>query len=53
MMSDGIELYFDKEEGVWKEKPEPYCVVEFPTKEDYERFQEMVDFWNKHHNQEE
>lgn len=36
---------------MWKEKKEPYAVVEFETKEDYDRFCEIIEFWNKYHKQ--
>lgn len=49
MDGNEIELYYDEQEKCWKKKPEPYCVVELLTEEDYNRFQEMVDFWNEHH----
>lgn len=48
-MDEELALYYDEEEGVWKRKPEPYCVIEIPTEEDYKKFQEMVEFWNEHH----
>lgn len=44
-----MDIYYDKEKGAWDVLEPPYCTVEFPTKEDYDRFLEMVDFWNAHH----
>lgn len=48
-----IELVFDEADGVWKEKEEPYAVVEFQTKEDFDLFNEMVRFYQEKHKQEE
>lgn len=47
-MSD-LQLVFNEETGEFEPYKEPYAVMEFPTKEDYDRFKEMVDFWNEHH----
>lgn len=48
-----IELFFNEATGCWEEKKEPYMVIEFPTKEDYELFEEMIAFYKEHHKQEE
>lgn len=37
---------------MWEEYKEPFATVEFPTEADYKAFEEMVDFWRKHHNEE-
>lgn len=48
-----MELCIDEKTGKFKEHKEPFCTVEFPTKEDYDRFVEMVNFWNEHHKEQE
>lgn len=47
-MKDEIILEYDKETGMWHEKPEPYMVVEIPTKADWEHLQEVFDFYHNH-----
>ena len=47
-MSDGIELIYDEKTGTWKEH-KPFMVVEFPTEEDWNRFQEILKFWKDNH----
>lgn len=45
---DEIILTFDEETETWKEKEEPYCTVEFPTKEDFDFFNAAVNFYREH-----
>lgn len=47
-MKGEIILEYDKETGIWHEKPEPYMVVEIPTEADWEHLQEVFDFYHKH-----
>jgi hypothetical protein len=49
---EGIQFVYDEESGTWKRKEEPFAIVEFATEEDYERFLEMVEFWNENHKEE-
>lgn len=49
MDEEAVFLQFDKSTGTWGIKSDPYATIEFATKEDYDRFLEMVDFWNEHH----
>ena len=46
---DEIILTFDEDTETWKEKEEPYCTVEFPTKEDFDFFNAAVNFYREHH----
>ena len=37
------------EDGVLRERKEPYKVVELPTKEDADKLDEVIAFYNEHH----
>ena len=52
-MKDAIDLVFNEETGTFEEAKEPYMTIEFPTKEDYDLFNEMIQFYLEHHKQEE
>ena len=52
-MEGEIRLVYNEETGVFEEAKEPYMVVEFATKEDFDLFNEMIEFYQKYHNQEE
>ena len=45
---DEIALTFDEETGVWTEKKEPYCTVEFDTKEDFDFFNAAIKFYREY-----
>ena len=45
---DEIVLVFDEETGVWTEKKEPYCTVEFDTKEDFDFFNAAIKFYREY-----
>ena len=44
-----MEIVYDPETGCFKKHEEPYCIMEFPTEEDFKAFLEMKEFWNEHH----
>ena len=37
------------EDGLARERKEPYAIFECPTKEDADKLNEMIEFYNKHH----
>lgn len=45
---DEIVLTLDKETGAWTEKKEPYCTVEFDTKEDFDFFNAAIKFYREY-----
>lgn len=48
--TDSHPLFVSFNEGtVQKLHKHPYCTVFLQTEEDYDRFQEMLEFWNAHH----
>ena len=50
---DDIKLYYNETTGAFEQREEPYAVVEFQTKEDFDLFNEMVRFYQENHKQEE
>lgn len=38
-----VQLYYDEKEGVWKEKPEPYAVIECETEADYQYLRYLIE----------
>lgn len=47
-----MDFIYNEETGCFEEHKEPYAVMEFPTKEDYEAFEEMVAFYKANHKEE-
>ena len=41
-MSDGIQLIYNDKSGRWEEKPEPYCVLEVQTEEEFKFIQKAI-----------
>ena len=50
---DDIKMYYNETTGAFEQREEPYAVVEFQTKEDFDLFNEMVRFYQENHKQEE
>ena len=48
-----MELVYNEQTGMWEERKEPYCTLEFATEEDWNFFLKMRDFWNEHHKESE
>lgn len=48
-MQGGIDLYYDEKTGTWKAHEEPFMTLEIPTEEDWNHLQEVLKYWNDHH----